>query len=180
MTLNTFLFFSLLFIVSFFLFSYLSKPKCDRCDARALNFRHLRVDGQPDLRYKNNPIVCYKCGATEESIKYEAIRKVNEYKVTKKYQSAYTGDASSQFELGYLYYSGVQVVRDEIKAREWYEKAAEQGHARAQYYLGLMYFYGEGGVRQDLSVAKDFYRKSCENGCKNGCEEYKALDEVGY
>lgn len=180
MSFSTILISAFILVILLGLLVHFSKAKCENCNARALDYMHLRVDGNPDLRYKNNPVVCYHCGATEASIKYDKIRRVEEHKVIKKYQSAYTGDVSAQFELGRLYSSGVSIFKDEIKAREWYEKAAEKGHAGAQYQLGVMYVYGMGGVHQDLSIAKSFYKNSCDNGLKAGCEEYRNLEELGY
>jgi len=48
------------------------------------------------------------------------------------------GDASAQFCLGHMYETGLGVEKDDVKAVEWYRKAAEQGHAKAQDKL-LMY-----------------------------------------
>lgn len=35
------------------------------------------------------------------------------------------------------------------------------------------------GVRQDLSIAKEWYGKSCDNGENAGCNNYKILNEKG-
>ncbi|MCO7513294.1 sel1 repeat family protein [Pseudomonas guariconensis] len=58
-------------------------------------------------------------------------------------QTAETGDAQAQYELGEFYYS-TQAPRDLNKALNWFEKASLQGHAQAQYRLGAMFFRGEG------------------------------------
>lgn len=173
--------FSLLFLllILFSIWAYLAKPKCRNCGSRALNYLHLRADGNPDLRYKDNPIFCYSCKNTEATLKYKAIKEVQEHRAVKKYQAAYQGDASDQFNLGLMYDVGRPVEQNYDKAREWYEKAADQGHARAQYNLGIMYFYGA-GVQQNLSVAKKFFGQSCENGEQDACERYQDLDELGY
>jgi len=42
------------------------------------------------------------------------------------------------------YDNGIGVEKDEQKAVEWYQKAAEQGHAKAQNSLGWCYANGTG------------------------------------
>lgn len=52
-------------------------------------------------------------------------------------------DAGAQFELGKKYYLGDGAPKDEVKAADWFEKAAAQGDIRAQAYLGLIYDIGD-------------------------------------
>lgn len=59
-------------------------------------------------------------------------------------QTAASGDAQAQFELGEFYYSGNLAPRDLDKALAYFEQASLQGHAEAQYRLGAMFFHGEG------------------------------------
>jgi TPR repeat protein len=61
-------------------------------------------------------------------------------------------DAQSQFMEGERYRVGMGIPSDQVKAREWYLKAAAQGHARAQYQLGMIYNYGR-GVPKDAPQA---------------------------
>ena len=65
--------------------------------------------------------------------------------------------------LGLLYYAGHGVAPDYAKAREWYEKAAENGDAVAMSNLGLLYANGQ-GVAQDYVEARKWYEKAAENG----------------
>ncbi len=51
----------------------------------------------------------------------------------------------------------------DVKALQWYHKAAEQGYAEAQFNLGLMYFEGQ-GVPQDYAEAVRWHRKAAEQG----------------
>ena len=53
-------------------------------------------------------------------------------------EAAEQGDADAQFLLGACYLSGKGVVKDGVKAIEWYEKAAKQGHAVAQESLDIL------------------------------------------
>ena len=58
------------------------------------------------------------------------------------------GDATPQFQLGWLYHEGLGVTQDYKTAIRWYTRAAEQGYAYAQSALGRMYEKGQ-GVSQD-------------------------------
>ena len=42
------------------------------------------------------------------------------------------GSVDAQFYLGECYRCGLGVQQDDVKAAEWYKKAAEQGHEKAQ------------------------------------------------
>ena len=52
---------------------------------------------------------------------------------------------------------------DNIKAVEWFSKAANQGHCDAQYQLGLCYYYGY-GVWPDAEVADTWLRQAAAQG----------------
>ncbi len=54
------------------------------------------------------------------------------------------GNASAQYNLGFMYDIGRGVPQDYKQAVTWYRKAAEQGNAGAQNHLGTMYEHGEG------------------------------------
>ena len=47
------------------------------------------------------------------------------------------GVAEAQFQLGSMYYFGNSVEHDNNKAKEWWQKAADQVYDDAQYNLGL-------------------------------------------
>ncbi|MDD6005961.1 MAG: Sel1-like repeat-containing protein kinase family protein, partial [Bacteroidales bacterium] len=72
-------------------------------------------------------------------------------------------NAEYQFAQGEAYYYGKGVEKDEIKAVEWYRKAAEQGYAPAQNSLGICYELGR-GVEQDYAEAVEWYRKAAVQG----------------
>jgi TPR repeat protein len=73
------------------------------------------------------------------------------------------GDASAQYNLGFMYNNGEGVPQDYVEAVKWYRMAAEQDHADAQYNLGLMYDNGQ-GVPQDYAEAVKWYRMAAEQG----------------
>lgn len=83
------------------------------------------------------------------------------------HEMADTGDAASQWELGYLYADGLGQSKDEVTAVEWYRKAAEQGHILAQCSLGFMYAKGK-GVSKDGVEAANWYRRAAEQGFAAG------------
>ncbi len=76
------------------------------------------------------------------------------------------GDASAQYNLGRMYYSGTGVARDYTKAREWYEKSAAQGNANAQAMLGAMYAEGLGVTHNDAK-AREWLKKAAAQGNPN-------------
>ena len=50
-----------------------------------------------------------------------------------------------------------------VKARELYQKAADQGDINAQYNLAFMYQKGQGGEKQ-LDKARELYQKTADKG----------------
>jgi TPR repeat protein len=73
------------------------------------------------------------------------------------------GDAKAQASLGFLYYSGKGVGRDDGKSLYWFGRAAEAGQPTAQFFLGLHYYYGR-GVPRDLARAYSWCDIAMSNG----------------
>jgi TPR repeat protein len=65
------------------------------------------------------------------------------------------GNTNSMVNLGVAYKNGWSVAQDYAKAREWYEKAAEEGDASAMRELGKL-----------LGVAQDHAKASRASGMK--------------
>jgi len=87
-------------------------------------------------------------------------------------ESAKTGDAAAQNNLGVMYYTGEAISKnasgkilnnDPELAAGWFYRAAEQGYADAQFNLGLMYINGE-GVEKDMNQAVALFKKAAEQG----------------
>jgi len=78
-------------------------------------------------------------------------------------QAADQGDAEAEHKLGTLFYTGVGMPKDGVKALQWWQKAAEQGNAAAEYDLGLAYYNGEGVIKDDTEAAQ-WFRKAAEHG----------------
>lgn len=72
-------------------------------------------------------------------------------------------DARCQYSMGYLEQFGLGVQADYGKARDWYEKAAQQNYPDALYALGLMYETGKSGEK-DLAKAMSLYRQAAAGG----------------
>ena len=62
------------------------------------------------------------------------------------------GNASAQYNLGFMYDNGQGVPQDYAAAVGWYRKAADQGDASAQYNLGFMYGNGLGVLPEPLRL----------------------------
>ena len=76
---------------------------------------------------------------------------------------AEAGNASVQYNLGFMYSNGQGVPQDYAEAVKWYRLAADQGHAKAQYNLGAMYKKGQ-GLPQDYAEAVKWYRLAADQG----------------
>ena len=57
---------------------------------------------------------------------------VTEDKIAQLQREAREGDPDAQYELAYLYENGLGVPKDETRALELYQQAADQGHPEAQ------------------------------------------------
>jgi TPR repeat protein len=62
---------------------------------------------------------------------------------------AENGDLEALFRVGWMYEHGMNVPRDQAKAAQYYERAAELGHTSAQYSLALLYSTGLGVERDE-------------------------------
>lgn len=73
------------------------------------------------------------------------------------------GAAEAQFNVGYLYANGLGVTKDEVVAREWYNRSAAQHHGSAAFNLAGLYLHGKGGA-QDLGRARQWLGRAAVNG----------------
>ena len=82
--------------------------------------------------------------------------------------------ASQMYETGFDFHYGKNgKTKDDIKAVEWFRKAADQGFAEAQAQLGYMYLYGY-GVKKDHAEAIKWYRLAAEQ------ENASAQNQLGF
>ncbi|MGZ4953468.1 MAG: tetratricopeptide repeat protein [Methylobacter sp.] len=63
---------------------------------------------------------------------------VTEDKISQWRREAKAGDPDAQYNLAYIYENGLGVPKDEAKALELYQQAANQGHSAAQSNLDAM------------------------------------------
>lgn len=79
--------------------------------------------------------------------------------------------------LGFLYAEGNGVRQDYETASILYKKACKGKEKSACYKIAKLFEGGE--IEHNLSLAKEFYGKSCDLGYQEGCKEYKRLNKAG-
>ncbi|RIA91531.1 hypothetical protein C1645_821945, partial [Glomus cerebriforme] len=72
-------------------------------------------------------------------------------------------DDVAQYNLGQYYRHGKGVVKDEVKAFEYYKKSADQGYLNAQFQLGFCYNHGI-GTEINKEKAFEYYKITAEKG----------------
>jgi TPR repeat protein len=82
--------------------------------------------------------------------------------------AADAGDAQSQFLIGKAYWRGDGIEKNQVKAVEYYARAAELKHGDALAGLGAAYTLGHGVEKKDEVLAADYFRKSAEVGSAVG------------
>ena len=78
--------------------------------------------------------------------------------------AARSGNAEAEELIGVMYALGLGVEKDEVRAFEWYLRAAMKGHAGAQSGVGWYYEVGTGLVAPDLVRAYMWYVLSAIGG----------------
>jgi TPR repeat protein len=73
-----------------------------------------------------------------------------------------------------MYYNGLGVSQDYLKAVEWYEKAEQEEHPAALYDLGICYYYGR-GVAKNRDRAIGLWRQSAEQGFEDAVKALRDL-----
>ena len=98
-------------------------------------------------------------------------------------KAAESGDAWSQFKLGYIYLYGEGVDKDYDKAIMWLEKACKQGNGEALALLGKCYMIGSGCDKNYNKALELLNRAEINTTEDNLCRvmQYKALlfDRMG-
>ncbi len=78
--------------------------------------------------------------------------------------AAEQGNADGEWGIGLLYATGRGVERDEEKAREWIQRAAEQGKEDAIIYFANAYLKGALGLEESEEEAERWLRRAAEAG----------------
>src|SRR5262249_12017138 len=79
-------------------------------------------------------------------------------------KSAAQGNAWGERGLALCYAFGNGVARDQVRAMELFQRAANQGDAVAEMEVGYFYENGLGGLRKDQSEALKWYLKAAGHG----------------
>lgn len=74
----------------------------------------------------------------EKAVATKVIANVTEDRIAQLQREAQEGDPDAQYNLAYIYENGLGVPKDETKALELYQQAADQGHPAAQNNLEAM------------------------------------------
>jgi len=99
------------------------------------------------------------------------------YGIAKKYLtgSCNRGIKSACEAVGTIYRDGLDTKADDVKSREFYEKACTLKSGDACYNVAIIY-RGGFGVEKSRVKEKEFYKKGCNSGLKAGCDRFKELD----
>lgn len=96
---------------------------------------------------------------------------IEKYYKTEQYEVCFRGHMElaqngyplAECQVGYFYYDGLGVEKDEKKAFYWTKRSAEHGDRDGQF--NLAWFYEEGiGTRRDEALANQWYKKAAEQG----------------
>src|SRR5690606_30897125 len=74
------------------------------------------------------------------------------------------GNVQSQFNIARIYYTGYgDTARDDVAARKWFGKAADQGHSAAAAQYSAMLYNGQGGP-EDVAGAYKYAKAAAAAG----------------
>jgi TPR repeat protein len=95
-------------------------------------------------------------------------------------KEAGAGSMESQWNAGRLYYTGGYggIARDDVKAAQWFKKAAEAGHGGAALSYGEMALNGK-GMPESLSEAARWFKVAAESGIPRAMFFWGTLLETG-
>jgi TPR repeat protein len=65
------------------------------------------------------------------------------------YPLADENEPKAQAALAFLYLKGLGVRQDDVRAADWYRRAAQLGRPEAQFFLGTLYYLGRGVPQND-------------------------------
>ena len=122
---------------------------------------------------KDNAFMCYAIGSFYESglvIKPNYKRSVYFYRKGCDY-----GFTNACSNLGGIYLMGTDTVDiDYVMAHSLLESACSDGSSQSCFLLFSMHYNGK-GVEKNIQKAKEFIKKSCDLGQKEGCDIYKKI-----
>ena len=77
--------------------------------------------------------------------------------------TAEKGDYRAMYALGSMYFDGIGVEQDYMKAYRWFKEAVNYNYIPAEYKLGLMHDEGT-GIPKDYKKAARLYNKAAKRG----------------
>jgi len=106
----------------------------------------------------------------------ELVRSGQQCYKKKQYSKAYNlfkkaynmGDGQAAMEIGYLYFFGQGVRKNDATADKYFAEAAEKGIPKANIMRGNLYYSGGAGLRKNLKKAAECYQKSANLGEAGG------------
>ena len=93
----------------------------------------------------------------------DEIEQLQSLKMAEIIHKADSGDAVSQYQLGSIYYLGINGEKNEAQAVKWLQKAADQGNSLACRKMGLLSHFGE-IIGRNINDALRWYAMAQENG----------------
>ena len=94
-------------------------------------------------------------------------------------KAAEKGDVEACFKLAEALYQGAGIKKNEAKAFEWYQIAADKGHAGAMDSLGIIYYNGVCGIAEDAKTGVQWFTKAVENGSIAAIYSLAVAYEIG-
>ena len=86
------------------------------------------------------------------------------------------GNATCQWQAGFMYCNGQGVDVDYAQALPWIKKAAAQDYPDAPGQLGAMYFTGQGVIRS-YRRAREYYERAIELGSSRAVANMQTLTQ---
>jgi len=100
------------------------------------------------------------------------------------YPLADENDPKAQAAVAFLYLKGLGVRQDDVRAADWYRRAAQLGRPEAQFFLGTLYYLGR-GVPQNDQLAHVWCEIALAGGmtagldCRDAASDRMTSAEVG-
>jgi TPR repeat protein len=84
------------------------------------------------------------------------------------YKAAESGNIVAEYYLGKIYLEGTDDIRNEVKAVDWFRRAADAGSGNGMNGFGVMYANGMGGLPYDDKQAVEWFRKAADANSPRG------------
>ena len=127
--------------------------------------------------YMNDPYCSFKLGLLYENNFCGKDMDENDRlnKAISLYEKAASHNGDAMMKLGYIYEKGKYVEKDQIKAIEYYKRAASSGHPIAMNYLGAYHFN-----REEHKEAVELFVEGAIMGCLRAANNLGICYENGY